>query len=156
MHAVADIVPPAQLFEDPDQRQLLASGLDCIRRQQSVELRCPSSQLWSRLEHTAIFSHRPSLCGRTVALDGDGGVFTCRKVVLDVMREQKKGNIVVASVAAFIGHSNSDDTTSTNARLGLTRNLSSRRRWGHSPETELRVVGIDAVDGNDDSFRNTT
>ena len=50
----AVIAAPAQLFEDPDQRQLLASGLGRIRRQQSVEFCCPSSQLRPRLDHTLV------------------------------------------------------------------------------------------------------
>src|SRR6266567_228267 len=39
------IAAPAQLFEDPDQRKLLASSLGRIPCQQSVEFSCPSSQL---------------------------------------------------------------------------------------------------------------
>ena len=43
------IAAPAQLFEDPDQRQLLASGLGRVPCQQSVEFCCPPPQLWPRL-----------------------------------------------------------------------------------------------------------
>ena len=50
----AVIAAPAQLFEDPDQRQLLTSGLGRIRRQQSVEFCCPSSQLRPRLDNTLV------------------------------------------------------------------------------------------------------
>src|SRR5258708_31964719 len=48
------ITAPAQLFKDPDQRQLLTSGLGRIRRQQPVEICCPSSQLRTRLDHTLV------------------------------------------------------------------------------------------------------
>jgi hypothetical protein len=50
----AVIAAPAQLFEDPDQRKLLASGFGRIPCQQSVELCCPSSQLRPRLDHTLV------------------------------------------------------------------------------------------------------
>src|ERR1700676_3676396 len=50
----AVIAATAQLFEDPDQRQLLASSLGHIPCQQSVELCCPSSQLRSRLDNTLV------------------------------------------------------------------------------------------------------
>ena len=50
----AVIAAPAQFFEDPDQCQLLASGFGRIRRQQSVELCCPSSQLRARLHNTLV------------------------------------------------------------------------------------------------------
>jgi 3-oxoacyl-[acyl-carrier protein] reductase len=57
------------------------------------------------------------------------GVFVCCKAVLDVMREQKKGNIVnIASVAAFIGRGNADYIASKSALLGLTRSLA--RQFG--------------------------
>jgi NAD(P)-dependent dehydrogenase (short-subunit alcohol dehydrogenase family) len=57
------------------------------------------------------------------------GVFTCCKAVLDIMREQKKGNIVnIASVAAFIGRGNVDYIASKSALLGLTRSLA--RNYG--------------------------
>src|SRR5467141_116726 len=48
------IAAPTQLFEDPDQRKLLASSLSRIPCQQSVELCCPSSQLRTRLDHTLV------------------------------------------------------------------------------------------------------
>lgn len=52
------------------------------------------------------------------------GVFVCCKAVLDLMREQRKGNIVnIASVAAFIGRGNADYIVSKSALLGLTRSL---------------------------------
>ena len=50
----AVIAAPAQLFEDPDQRQLLASRLGRVPCQQSVELCCPSSQLRPRLDNTLV------------------------------------------------------------------------------------------------------
>src|SRR4029077_12236362 len=55
-HAIvtAIIAAPAQLFEDPDQRQLLASSLGCVPRQQSVEFCRPSSQLRARLHNTLV------------------------------------------------------------------------------------------------------
>lgn len=57
------------------------------------------------------------------------GVFVCCKAVLDLMREQKKGNIVnIASVAAFIGRGNADYIASKSALLGLTRSLA--RQFG--------------------------
>jgi 3-oxoacyl-[acyl-carrier protein] reductase len=57
------------------------------------------------------------------------GVFNCCKAVLDLMREQKKGNIInIASVAAFIGRGNADYIASKSAILGLTRSLA--RQFG--------------------------
>lgn len=57
------------------------------------------------------------------------GVFNCCKSVLDLMREQKKGNIInIASVAAFIGRGNADYIASKSALLGLTRSLA--RQYG--------------------------
>jgi 3-oxoacyl-[acyl-carrier protein] reductase len=57
------------------------------------------------------------------------GVFICCKAVLDVMREQKNGNIInIASVAAFIGRGNADYIASKSALLGLTRSLA--RQYG--------------------------
>lgn len=48
------IAATAQLFEDPDQRQLLASGFGRARRQQGVKFRRPSSELGPRLHLTLI------------------------------------------------------------------------------------------------------
>lgn len=57
------------------------------------------------------------------------GVFNCCKAVLDIMREQQKGNIInIASVAAFIGRGNADYISSKSALLGLTRSLA--RQYG--------------------------
>jgi 3-oxoacyl-[acyl-carrier protein] reductase len=57
------------------------------------------------------------------------GVFNCCKAVLDLMREQKKGNIInIASVAAFIGRGNADYIASKSALIGLTRSLA--RQYG--------------------------
>ena len=50
----AVIATPAEFFEDPDQCQLFTSGFGCIRRQQSVEFCCPSSQLRPRLDNTLV------------------------------------------------------------------------------------------------------
>ena len=50
----AVIAASAQLFEDPDQRQLLASSLGRVPCQQSVEFCCPSSQLRPRLDNTLV------------------------------------------------------------------------------------------------------
>ena len=50
----AVIAAPAELLEDPDQRQLLASGLGRIPCQQPVEFCCPSAQLRSRLDNTLV------------------------------------------------------------------------------------------------------
>ena len=74
----AVIATPAQLFEDPDQRQLLASSLGRIRRQQSVELCCPSSQLRPRLDNTLVLErglsrpqHLPDRVPRYLQVPGD-------------------------------------------------------------------------------------
>jgi 3-oxoacyl-[acyl-carrier protein] reductase len=57
------------------------------------------------------------------------GVFVCCKAVLDLMREQRKGNIInIGSVAAFIGRGNADYIASKSALLGLTRSLA--RQYG--------------------------
>jgi NAD(P)-dependent dehydrogenase (short-subunit alcohol dehydrogenase family) len=57
------------------------------------------------------------------------GVFICCKAVLDVMREQTRGNIInIASIAAFIGRGNADYIASKSALLGLTRSLA--RQYG--------------------------
>jgi NAD(P)-dependent dehydrogenase (short-subunit alcohol dehydrogenase family) len=57
------------------------------------------------------------------------GAFNCCKVVLDTMREQKRGNIInIASIAAFIGRGNVDYIASKSALLGLTRSLA--RQYG--------------------------
>ncbi|WP_144295351.1 SDR family NAD(P)-dependent oxidoreductase, partial [Rhodoligotrophos appendicifer] len=57
------------------------------------------------------------------------GVFNCCKAVLDIMSEQKKGNIInIASVAAFIGRGNADYIATKAAVLGLTRSLA--RQYG--------------------------
>src|SRR4051812_47767432 len=45
----AVIAAAAQLFEDPDQRQLFTSRFGRVRRQHPVKLYCPSTQLWPRL-----------------------------------------------------------------------------------------------------------
>src|ERR1700722_1245683 len=50
----AVIAATAQLFEDPYQRQLLASSLGRVPCQQSVEFCCPSSQLRPRLDNTLV------------------------------------------------------------------------------------------------------
>src|SRR5215472_774561 len=44
------IAAPSQLLEDPDQRQLFASGFSCIAGQQLLELSRPSPQLRPRLD----------------------------------------------------------------------------------------------------------
>src|ERR1700752_5303097 len=46
----AVVAAAAQLFEDPDQRQLFTSRLGRVRRKQPVKFYCPSSQLWPRLD----------------------------------------------------------------------------------------------------------
>ena len=51
----AVIAAPAQILEDPDQRQLFARGLGCVAVQQLVELCGPPSKLWSRLDLTLVF-----------------------------------------------------------------------------------------------------
>ena len=43
------IAAAAQLFEDPDQRQLFTGGFSHVRRKQAVKFYCPSSELWPRL-----------------------------------------------------------------------------------------------------------
>jgi len=50
----AVIAAPAELLEDPDQCQLLASGFGRVPCQQSVEFCCPSSQLRPRLDNTLV------------------------------------------------------------------------------------------------------
>src|SRR5512133_452416 len=45
----AVIAATAQLFEDPDQCQLLTSRFSRVRRKQPVKFDCPSSELWPRL-----------------------------------------------------------------------------------------------------------
>ena len=54
------IAAPAELLEDPDQRQLLASRLGCIAFQQFVEFSRPSSQLRSRLDRPLVLERRLS------------------------------------------------------------------------------------------------
>lgn len=49
------IAAAAQLFEDPDQRQLCTSRFSRVCRQQPVKLYCPSSQLWPRLHLPLVF-----------------------------------------------------------------------------------------------------
>lgn len=57
------------------------------------------------------------------------GVYNCCKAVLDVMKQQKKGNIInIASIAAFIGRGNVDYIASKSALLGITRSLA--RQYG--------------------------
>jgi 3-oxoacyl-[acyl-carrier protein] reductase len=57
------------------------------------------------------------------------GVFVCCKAVLNLMREQQRGNIInIGSVAAFIGRGNADYIASKSALLGLTRSLA--RQYG--------------------------
>src|SRR3984885_1565271 len=50
----AVIAAPTQLFEDPDQRKLLASGLGCVPSQQPIEFYRPPSQLRSWLDSTLV------------------------------------------------------------------------------------------------------
>jgi len=54
----AVIAAPAELLEDPDQRQLLASRLGRVAFQQFVELSRPSSQLRPRLDGALVFERR--------------------------------------------------------------------------------------------------
>src|SRR6202795_1197511 len=72
------IATPAQLFKDPDQRQLLASSLARIPSQQSVELCFPSSQLRPWLDHTLVLErglarpqHLPHRVPRYLQVPGD-------------------------------------------------------------------------------------
>jgi hypothetical protein len=74
----AIIATPAQLFKDPDQRQLLASSLGCVHCQQSVEFCCPSSQLRPRLDNTLVLEgglarpqHLPDRVPRYLQVPGD-------------------------------------------------------------------------------------
>jgi hypothetical protein len=50
----AVIAASAQLFEDPDQRQLFASGFDRVRRQQFIKLRRPTPEFGAWLDRTLI------------------------------------------------------------------------------------------------------
>ena len=79
----AVIAAPAQLFEDPDQRQLFASGFGRVRRQQSVELRCPSSQL------------RPRLDDRSYSNEVSPDLSTFRTVFRDTFRSRAISLIVL-------------------------------------------------------------
>lgn len=54
------VAPPAQLLEDPDQRQLFPSGFSHVRRKQPVKFYCPSSELWLRLHLPLILEGRLS------------------------------------------------------------------------------------------------
>jgi hypothetical protein len=54
----AVIAASAQLLEEPDQRQLLAGGLDRIAGQQVVELRRPSPELRPRLDLALVLERR--------------------------------------------------------------------------------------------------
>ena len=54
----AVIAAPAELLEDPDQRQLLASSLGRVAFQQFVELSRPSSQLRPRLDGPLVLERR--------------------------------------------------------------------------------------------------
>src|SRR5690606_34636966 len=74
----AVIAASAQLFEDPDQRQLFARGFGCVRRQQFIEFRRPSSKLGPRLHLTLILErslsgsqHLPDRVPRHLQVTGD-------------------------------------------------------------------------------------
>lgn len=89
------VTAAAQLFEDPDQRQLLASGLGRIGRQHPVELCCPSSQLWTRLNRTLILErclarpqHLPHRVPRYLQVPGD----LLDRLALDEMLAPYPGN----------------------------------------------------------------
>lgn len=74
----AVIAAAAQLFEDPDQCQLFTSRFGRVRRQQSVKLYCPSSQLWPRLHLPLVLErdlsrpqHLPNRVPRHLQVTGD-------------------------------------------------------------------------------------
>lgn len=57
------------------------------------------------------------------------GVYHCCKAVLEIMKGQKRGNIInIASIAPFIGRGNVDYIAAKSALLGLTRSLA--RQYG--------------------------
>jgi 3-oxoacyl-[acyl-carrier protein] reductase len=59
------------------------------------------------------------------------GVYHCCRAVLDIMKRQKRGNIInIASIAAFIGRGNVDYISTKSALLGLTRSLA--RQYGRA------------------------
>ena len=74
----AVVAAAAQLFEDPDQRQLLASGFGRVRRQQFIELRRPTPEFGPRLDRTLILErglsrpqHLPDRVPRHLQVTGD-------------------------------------------------------------------------------------
>jgi hypothetical protein len=74
----AVVAAPAQLFENPDQRQLFTSWFGRVRRQQPVELRCPPPQLWSWLHLPLVLEgglsgpqHLPDRVPRHLQVAGD-------------------------------------------------------------------------------------
>lgn len=95
----AVVAAAAQFFEDPDQCQVLTSRFGRVRRQQPVELRCPSPQLWPWLRQPLVLEgglSRPQHLADRVSRKLSAHVRSL--IVLPLMRCSRRIRAIVSTI----------------------------------------------------------